>query len=155
MDTMDKQTRSRVMSRIRGRDTKPEMVLRKSLHKLGFRYRLHVRSLPGKPDIVLPKYCAAILVHGCFWHRHPNCSLATTPSSNVSFWQQKFRNTIARDAKVLRELQNLEWRVATVWQCALGKNVLAQTTASLGNWIKSDAVQLEIPQRKSTVRCAG
>ena len=89
-DTVDKTTRSRMMAGIRGKDTKPERAIRSALHSAGFRYRIHVAELPGKPDIVFPKYKAVIFVHGCFWHRHPGCWWSTTPSSNAAFWAEKF-----------------------------------------------------------------
>ena len=91
------------MSRIRGRDTKPEIALRKSLHGRGFRYRKNARELPGKPDLVFPRYRAIVLVHGCFWHRHLDCRLSTTPTTNVDFWVEKFQRTVERDRKVLNE----------------------------------------------------
>ena len=144
MDIVDKKTRSRIMSGIRGQDTKPELLIRKSLHGLGLRFRTHVRELPGKPDLVFPKYRAVILVHGCFWHRHANCPLSTTPSSNAEFWQRKFQGTIDRDARNLKDLLESDWRVGTVWQCALGKKDLRQTSALLEKWLKSDVAHIEI-----------
>jgi DNA mismatch endonuclease, patch repair protein len=109
--------RSFNMSRIRGRDTKPERVLRSLLHRAGLRFRLHRRDLPGKPDIVLPKHRAVVLVHGCYWHRHPGCRYATTPATNVPFWRQKFAGTVERDRKGEMALKALGWRVFVVWEC--------------------------------------
>jgi DNA mismatch endonuclease (patch repair protein) len=118
-DIVDKATRSRMMAGIGGKNTKPEMVLRRALHAQGFRFRLHVASLPGKPDIVLPKRRAAILVHGCFWHRHPGCRFATTPATRPDFWSEKFRQNVLRDQRNQAALRDQGWRVATVWECDL------------------------------------
>ena len=121
--------RSTRMSRIRSRDTLPEIALRKALHALGLRFRLHNRKLPGKPDIVLPRYKAAVFVHGCFWHRHDGCKVATTPKSNTNFWVQKFDRNVARDARVSGELDALGWRVFVVWECELNSRRNASATA--------------------------
>ncbi len=112
--------RSMRMSRIRSRDTLPELALRKALFALGFRYRLDDRKLPGRPDIVLPRYKTAIFVHGCFWHRHEGCKIATTPKSNTAFWVDKFRRNVERDARVAGELEAAGWRVFVAWECELG-----------------------------------
>ncbi|WP_425082039.1 very short patch repair endonuclease [Ruegeria arenilitoris] len=109
------------MSRIRSRDTKPEIALRKALHRRGFRYRLNARKLPGSPDIVLPKWKAVLFVHGCYWHRHTECPKATTPSSNVEFWERKFQQNVERDARNVRDLIDAGWRVGVVWECAIGR----------------------------------
>lgn len=105
------------MSRVRAKDTKPEMVVRRIVHGLGYRYRLHRRDLPGRPDLVLPRLGAVIFVHGCFWHRHPGCRLASTPSTNVEFWQAKFLRNVERDAEAIRRLEADGWRVLVVWEC--------------------------------------
>jgi DNA mismatch endonuclease (patch repair protein) len=105
------------MSRIRDRDTKPELALRSLLHRLGYRFRLHRKELPGRPDIVLPKYRSVIFVHGCFWHRHSGCRYAYTPKSRVEFWQNKFETNQVRDRSKRRELFELGWRVLVVWEC--------------------------------------
>lgn len=115
-DVVDRATRSRMMSGIRGRDTKPEKQVRSYLHRAGLRFRLHA-SLPGKPDLVLPKHHAVVFVHGCFWHRHSGCRYATTPSSNIEFWQEKFDANVARDKRVTRQLRKAGWRVFVVWSC--------------------------------------
>jgi len=107
------------MSRIRGKDTRPELIVRSALHKAGYRFRLHRKDLPGKPDIVLPKYKTVIFVHGCFWHRHEGCKNAYMPKSNVEFWEAKFQRTILNDCKVLNELQLLEWKVIFLWECKI------------------------------------
>lgn len=126
MDNTDRATRSRVMSRIRGYDTSPERLVRSYLHRAGLRYRLNDRRLPGSPDLVLPKWSAAVFVHGCFWHRHPGCPKAYTPKSNVDFWQTKFAANEARDRQKTRELRQLGWRVFVVWECSLGEDRLNQ-----------------------------
>ena len=121
-DRISKERRSWNMSRIRGGNTKPELIVRSLLHRLGFRYRLHVRTLPGCPDIVLPKYRVVVLVHGCFWHRH-GCKSTATPKSNKSFWQAKFKENVARDAAVCKQLRAYGWRVLTIWACRVSDEV--------------------------------
>ncbi|WP_312684339.1 very short patch repair endonuclease [Stenotrophomonas chelatiphaga] len=117
-DTLTVQERSERMSRIRGTDTKPELWVRRSLHALGFRFRLHVRTLPGRPDIVMPKYATVIFVHGCYWHAH-SCQKGRIPASNPMFWKEKFDTNRRRDAKNYRALRSTGWRVLTVWECEL------------------------------------
>lgn len=121
MDTVSKEHRSWNMSRIRSKDTKPEMLVRSFLFRNGFRFRLHVKSLPGHPDIVMAKYRTVVEVRGCFWHRHPGCKVATTPSSNVDFWQEKFRKNVERDAEHTAELKRLGWNLIVVWDCETAK----------------------------------
>lgn len=122
--------RSRRMSRIRSSNTAPEVALRQALHANGLRFRLHRKDLPGKPDIVLPRYKAVILVHGCFWHRHEGCTIATTPKSNTSFWTDKFERNVARDQRVHRELEELGWKVFIAWECELGSRRKAMEAAA-------------------------
>ena len=119
MDRITKARRSWNMSRIRGRDTAPERAVRSLLHRMGYRFRLHRADLPGKPDIVLPRYRSIVLVHGCFWHRHSGCSLAYTPKTRTDFWRAKFRATELRDCTVEQQLEDRGWRVITVWECEL------------------------------------
>lgn len=119
MDIKSEEARSRNMSRIRSRDTKPELYLRKLLFAAGFRYRKNDRRLPGCPDIWLPKYRTAIFVHGCFWHRHAGCRYAYMPKSRVEFWEEKFRKNVTRDMEVLEALSNNGVRVMVVWECTL------------------------------------
>jgi DNA mismatch endonuclease (patch repair protein) len=107
------------MSRIRSKDTNPEKVVRSLLHSMGYRFRLHVRSLPGAPDIVLPKYHTVIFVNGCFWHRHANCALAYTPKTRTGFWKRKFDQNVARQGKVNAGLEGMRWHVVTIWECEL------------------------------------
>jgi DNA mismatch endonuclease, patch repair protein len=117
MDIVSKHTRSRMMAGITGKDTTPELVVRRVLHAAGLRFRLHRKDLPGRPDVVLPRLKTVVLVHGCFWHRHPRCRFATTPASNTEFWSRKFAETIERDARQVRQLKDLGWRVTVVWEC--------------------------------------
>lgn len=105
------------MSRIRGKDTKPEIIVRSMLHRMGYRFRLHRKDLPGKPDIVLPKYSTVIFVHGCFWHRHKGCKYAYTPKSRIKFWKDKFAETVKRDKQHLKQLKENGWGVFIVWEC--------------------------------------
>ncbi len=118
MDSVDKKTRSRIMSSVGRKDTAPEMELRRSLHKIGLRYRLHDKRLAGSPDIVFPRFEAVVFVHGCFWHRH-GCKATTTPATNVAFWREKFDANVARDRRDIAILRHAGWRVAVVWQCSL------------------------------------
>lgn len=121
MDIFSQEKRSQVMSHVRSRDTRPERIIRSILHKSGFRFRIQRKDLPGKPDIVLPKYKTIIFVHGCFWHQHEGCKKALPPKSNVSFWLEKFRKNKERDRKVIRTLQESGWKVIVVWQCEIPK----------------------------------
>lgn len=116
-DIVDTATRSRMMSAIRGKDTSPEMSVRRYLHACGLRYRLHVRALPGQPDLVFPGYRTVIFVHGCFWHRHPGCRFATTPATRAEFWAAKFAQNVARDQAKAAALMAMGWQVLTIWEC--------------------------------------
>jgi len=116
-DVFTPEKRSEVMSRIRGRDTKPELLVRSLIHRMGYRFRLHVKTLPGRPDIVLPRHRKIVLVHGCFWHGHPGCKRARRPQTNREFWRNKIKANIERDGKVLRQLRDLGWDVLVVWEC--------------------------------------
>lgn len=145
-DVVDPATRSRMMSGIRGKNTKPELLIRKALHARGFRYRLHCKDLPGNPDLCLPKYRAVIFVHGCFWHGHA-CHLFKWPKTRPEFWWEKIGRNRAVDEAALAELAAEGWRVAVVWECALkGRERLDQTEVldSLSSWLKSGAPQLSI-----------
>lgn len=127
-DFLSPHERSERMSRIRGEDTGPELALRKVLHRLGLRYRLHGAGLPGKPDLVFPRHKTVVFVHGCFWHRHPGCSIATTPKSNTPFWTNKFEKNVTRDARVMAALTELGWRVFVAWECELASASKAKAT---------------------------
>lgn len=119
VDTVTSNVRSRIMSRVRNKDSKAELILRKALHARGFRYRVNRRGLPGTPDLVFPRRGAVLFVHGCFWHRHEECRRATTPASNQDFWIEKFRRNVERDARKIAELETLGWRVEVVWECEI------------------------------------
>nr|WP_080482233.1 very short patch repair endonuclease [Pseudomonas syringae] len=119
MDTVSTEVRSRMMANIQGRDTQPELKIRKILHAAGYRFRLHYRRLPGKPDIVLPRYRLCIFVHGCFWHRHAGCKYTTFPKTRVDFWEKKFNDTVVRDEKNVSSLLEKGWRVFELWECGL------------------------------------
>jgi DNA mismatch endonuclease (patch repair protein) len=117
MDTVSADVRSRMMAGIKGQNTKPEIAVRKLLHKNGFRFRLHYSDLPGKPDIVLPRYKLCIFIHGCFWHRHEGCKYTTFPKTKVDFWEKKFSDTQARDRKNVNALREAGWRTFEIWEC--------------------------------------
>lgn len=119
MDVVDKETRSRMMSGIRGKNTSPELIVRKALHRQGLRFALHDRKLPGRPDLVLPRHRAVVFVHGCFWHRHPCCAYCTTPATRPDFWSKKFEGNIVRDRRNVEKLTEEGWRVFVVWECGL------------------------------------
>lgn len=117
MDVLTPEMRSWNMSRIRGKDTKPELTVRSLLHSMGYRFRLKNAALPGKPDIILPRHKAVIFVHGCFWHRHKGCRHTYTPKSKTEFWQRKFDSNVCRDKQVIDQLKELEWSHLTLWEC--------------------------------------
>ena len=123
MDRLTPEERSWNMSRIRSKDTKPEKTVRSMLHRMGYRFRLHVKDLPGKPDIVLPKYKTVIFVHGCFWHRHKGCKYAYNPKSRIKFWQKKFKDNVKRFKTVEKELKKLNWQVIVLWECEVNKSL--------------------------------
>ncbi len=120
------------MAGIRGKNTKPEIIVRSFLHRAGLRFRLQVK-LVGKPDLVFPKYSAVVFVHGCFWHRHEGCRYATTPASNVAFWKKKFSANVERDSRVKRMLEELGWRVLTIWACELNTPMLQRLERQIRN----------------------
>ena len=121
------------MSMIKGKDTKPEMLVRRFLHAQGFRYRLHAKNLPGKPDIVLPKFKTVIFVHGCFWHGHKNCKYFVVPKTNTDFWLNKINGNISRDVRVIKALKKEKWKVITIWQCKLKTDKIEKTLTALVN----------------------
>ena len=144
-DIVDKATRSRIMAAIRSKDTKPELVLRRALHARGLRYRLNAKGVPGRPDLLFPRFKAAVFVHGCFWHRHEGCRLASNPASRKKYWQAKFAANVVRDRTVQDELIDLGWRVATVWECALKKpDQVSMAADRVSDWLKSKEETLEI-----------
>lgn len=127
-DFLTPRERSERMSRIRGKDTKPELALRKVLHGIGLRYRLGGAGLSGTPDLVFPRHKVVVFVHGCFWHRHAGCNIATTPKSNTTFWLEKFSKNIARDSRVNAALKDAGWRVFVVWECEVNSQAKARAT---------------------------
>lgn len=139
-DVVDQATRSRMMSGIRSQHTKPEITIRKALHARGFRYSLHPKGLPGKPDILMPKWQVAIFVHGCFWHLH-GCSLSKLPSNNAEFWENKLGGNHRRDAMTKQQLAALGWRVATIWECTVRGTSSIEKLPSLldelARWIRN------------------
>lgn len=145
-DIFDSATRSRIMRNIRGRDTKPEIRLRKALFARGFRYRLHARELPGKPDILLPRYRAVIFVHGCFWHGH-DCHLFRLPATRTDFWREKIAGNRQRDALAETRIAGDGWRVLTVWECAMkGRTRLPfdELVTRVSDWITGSVCRLQI-----------
>jgi DNA mismatch endonuclease, patch repair protein len=117
VDILKPDQRSALMSRIQGKNTKPEIIVRRLAHALGYRFRLHRRDLPGSPDLVFPRLGKVIFVHGCFWHRHSRCKYAYSPKSNNAFWEKKFSNNIERDREVIKKLRKLGWDVLVIWEC--------------------------------------
>jgi DNA mismatch endonuclease (patch repair protein) len=145
IDIVDQSTRSRMMAAIGGRNTRPEIVLRRALHSLGFRFRLHSKQVFGRPDIILAKHNAAIFVHGCFWHRHEGCRYKTTPASRREFWAAKFEANVARDSVVRATLLEHGWRVAIVWECALRRpDQILDASQRLSSWLLSRENEIEI-----------
>ena len=130
-DIVDRKTRSRMMSGIRGTNTVPEIAVRKFLHSKGYRYRLHVSGVPGRPDIVLRKLDSVVFVHGCFWHRHAGCRFAYTPKSNIAFWKKKFSSNVARDRAVRRQLKRDGWRPHLIWACQVNDRGLEKLLKDL------------------------
>jgi DNA mismatch endonuclease (patch repair protein) len=145
-DIVSAAERSRIMGRIGGRNTGPEIAVREFLFDRGFRYRLHARDLPGRPDIVLPKWRAAVFVHGCFWHQHPNCRDAVMPSSHRSFWRSKLNANRRRDQAAIKLLQDEGWRVAVLWECVVRHPERHPgAMARLARWLTGNRRVIEIP----------
>ena len=145
-DVVDAATRSRMMSGIRGKNTKPELIIRKALHARGFRYRIHCKDLPGNPDLCLPKYRAVIFVHGCFWHGH-DCHLFKWPKTRPEFWREKIARNRAVDAAAREKLLAEGWRLATVWECALKgrtRRTIEDVAEQLASWLTSDEPVFEL-----------
>ena len=136
-DVHDKATRSYNMSRIKGKDTKPEMLVRKFLHANGYRYRLHTKELPGKPDIVLPKYRTVIFINGCFWHGHEGCKYFSIPKTKTAWWLNKINTNIANDKKAIEALSKDGWKIITIWECELKPAKKDSTLSMLNLVIKS------------------
>lgn len=126
------------MSKIKGLNTKPELLVRKFLHSKGLRYRLHDNKLPGRPDLVLPKYSAVILVHGCFWHGHKNCKYFVIPKTRTSWWTNKIENNVKRDVKVISELKKIGYDVIVIWECELKHKLISETLDKVLQLLKSN-----------------
>jgi DNA mismatch endonuclease, patch repair protein len=149
VDVVEPKVRSRMMSGIRGKDTKPEMLVRKALSAAGYRYRLHRRDLPGAPDVVMPGCRVAIFVHGCFWHVHSGCKNAKLPSTRPDFWRDKLEGNVARDRRAIESLRADGWRVLTIWECATRDAVtLATLPEALCRWIADGGPTGEISGAK-------
>ena len=138
MDTASPEKRSWIMRQVKGRDTSPEKIVRSLLHRMGYRFRLQRDDLPGKPDIVLPRFKTVVFVNGCFWHRLSGCKRATTPATNVDYWQTKFARNVARDARNQAELEKMGWRVVIVWECELKDKTTLEKR--LDDYLKSSYV---------------
>jgi len=148
-DIVSPSVRSRMMAGIRGKDTKPEKIIRSGLHAQGVRFRLHVRDLPGKPDLVLPKYHAVIFVHGCFWHGH-DCKIFKLPDTRRDFWGRKYERNRENDSRQNAQLRVLGWRIATIWECALKGSAKYEPDlliSKLFDWLHSEVEELEIRGR--------
>ena len=146
MDVHTPAQRSHNMSRIRSQDTKPELQVRRGLHAAGFRFRLHVADLPGRPDLVFPRYRAVVLVNGCFWHGH-NCQLFSMPSTRQEFWETKIAKNQERDRRNTQALEATRWRVLTIWECALkgvGRRPFRDILGSCEAFLRGDAISTEI-----------
>ena len=145
MDTVDRQTRSRIMSRIRSRNTRPEVLVRSLLHRRGFRFRIHCGDLDGKPDVVFPRYKAVLFIHGCFWHGH-DCPLYRLPKTRTDFWRNKVVRNQSRDKEVIAKLKKQGWRVALLWECSLKRGDRTGETAvdQLAKWLPQKRRWLEI-----------
>lgn len=135
MDKVSADQRSWNMSRVRSKNTTPELMVRSFLFRHGFRFRLHVKNLPGQPDIVLPKYRTVVEVRGCFWHRHQGCKFTTMPSSNIDFWQEKFKRNVERDERNAEELKCLGWHLIIVWECETSRKCFPP--ASLDDFVRN------------------
>lgn len=144
-DVVDKSTRSRMMAGIKGKNTVPELRVRSALHAAGYRFRLHRRDLPGRPDLVLPQFRVAVFIHGCFWHRHRGCLAATLPASNPEFWLQKLEGNVVRDERNILALRDMGWRVATIWECATRRTDPNQIAREFTAWLQGKEETLEIP----------
>lgn len=144
-DIVDSKRRSELMAGIRGRDTVPELAVRRIAHRMGLRFRLHRKDLPGCPDLVFPKHRLVVFVHGCFWHRHQGCRYAYTPKSRVTFWTEKFAANVARDMRQEAALRTLGWQVLVIWECETGHR--ATVERRLSAWIQS---AYPVPKRETT-----
>lgn len=153
VDHLKPEQRSWNMSRIRGRDTKPELIVRSLLHRMGFRFRVNSAELPGKPDIVLPKYRTVIFVHGCFWHRHAGCKRATMPSTRREFWEKKFRENTDRDTRNRRALKKGDWNVIVLWECEIVADPVRVALSSARD-LRGGAAEYQMPEKGEVLKVA-
>ena len=142
MDVFDKEKRSDIMAKVKGKNTKPELLVRSVLYKMGYRFRLYRKDLPGNPDITLPKFKKVIFIHGCFWHSHKNCKRSKRPTTNYEFWNKKLNKNILRDKKVIKQLNEMGWESLIIWTCEIKDiNTIKQ---KLDNFLKGDNSTNEI-----------
>ena len=151
MDSISRERRSWNMSRIRGADTGPERKVRSALHRSGYRFRLHRKDLPGRPDIVMPRYHTVIFVHGCFWHRHAGCRLAATPKTRREFWADKFSGNVERDRRNIDELKDRGWRSLVIWECEIDDETAMMERIEA--FLTGDRKQSHTTQGKCNERC--
>jgi DNA mismatch endonuclease (patch repair protein) len=149
LDLVSQERRSEMMASIHGKNTSPELVVRKALHSLGYRYRLNVKKLPGSPDLVFPRFKAVLFVHGCFWHRH-GCKYTYSPKSNTAFWNKKFSQNVERDKACINDLQSRGWRVGIIWECEFRKNgkpmhLKSESLEILAGWLNSSETSIILP----------
>jgi len=137
MDIFDRKKRSEIMKKVSGKNTNPEITVRKLLHRMGYRFRLHPLNLPGKPDIVLPKYKKIILIHGCFWHGHEGCKRSQLPNTNRDFWRDKISKNKDRDKIVIEKLKRLGWSILIIWDCEIRKRNLADLEEKLEKFLQN------------------
>lgn len=151
VDIVDSNTRSRMMAGIKGRNTKPELIIRSLLHRRGFRFRIHVKDMPGKPDIVLPKYKAVIFIHGCFWHGHQGCHLFKLPATRTEFWQDKILRNQSNDQRAEEILRATGWRVCIVWECSIrgAKKDPEQVVTTITDWLADTKPFIEIKENSA------
>jgi len=155
-DKLSPRHRTWNMSRIRSSNTKPEMLVRSLLHRIGFRFRVHCRNLPGRPDIVLPRYRTVIFVHGCFWHQHAGCTEASRPASNTGYWNSKLKANVRRDGRHRRLLRQKGWRVLHFWECEVEKNP-AREVMRIARVLRGDAAEstaYNLPSQRELLKAA-
>jgi len=152
-DKLTPERRSWNMSRIRSKNTKPELIVRSLLHRMGFRFRVNRKDLLGKPDIVLPKYKTVIFVHGCFWHRHKGCKGATTPSTRREFWEKKFKDNTNRDKRNRRELKKAGWNVIVLWECEVKADPVG-VALDIARELRGDTAEYTMPEKREVLKVA-
>lgn len=156
-DHLTARERSKNMSRVRSRDTRPELMVRSLLHRAGYRFRVNRRDLPGKPDIVLPRYETVIFVHGCFWHRHRNCKRTTMPATRKRFWKAKFEQNVARDKRAKKALRKLGWKVIIVWECEVRRDpavAARRVIEKISGGVRAREMAYELPSKGHILKVA-